>query len=304
MPLWRVLYVSNLLLFWLFIEIYNIFFICFCGIKKIQKYFIIYYFIVQGISSLVFLLRFFFSELGVTGGIANWGVFFSLLIKMGLIPFHNWMLKLVELLNFEDLFLFLVVIKIMPFFLIMNFFVSSNVINFFIILNLLISPVLMYFYNSLKKILVLSSVGRTSLIIFLIKISGKIFLFYFFLYYVFNFFIFFYIKILKLNVFYERKIFFDFNLFIIIFSIAGIPFILGFIIKWYMFYETLYEFSCFFIIIFYLMSVISSFFYFKLIFFFFNFLKFVNIQLFFRKKLEFFFLLSVYLLRVVFILSF
>nr|UQS80538.1 NADH dehydrogenase subunit 2 [Convexana sp. 1 JW-2022a] len=135
------------------------------------------YFIVQGLSSSLLLL-------GLMTLIMNYyllGNLFisiSLMIKVGVAPFHSWVLSVVEGLSYSCLFILLVFMKLVPLFMmsLMNF--SFMLMS---LLTMVVGSISGLIQNSIRKLLALSSVYNLGLIISCIY-EISIWLIYFFIY--------------------------------------------------------------------------------------------------------------------------
>nr|WNE90722.1 NADH dehydrogenase subunit 2 [Actornithophilus gracilis] len=100
-------------IFWVSLELMNFFFIPWLsyGEKLNMKVKVFNYFVIQGISSGLFLIGISLMEMG--------SVFFtlliiSMLIKLGAFPFHSWMLKVSEMMGFEKFTSMMTWVKLAP----------------------------------------------------------------------------------------------------------------------------------------------------------------------------------------------
>nr|YP_009992050.1 NADH dehydrogenase subunit 2 [Rhipicephalus appendiculatus]QNN85521.1 NADH dehydrogenase subunit 2 [Rhipicephalus appendiculatus] len=153
-------------IFWLMMEINMMSFIPILNNFKMKNYnAMITYFIVQSFSSSLFFisafqynlfnLNFFFNLINI-----------SILIKMGVIPFHFWMIMLSESLTYFSLFILLTIQKIMPLLIIEKFINTSLTILF--VLSSLTASILAMKYKMMKKILIFSSISHQGWILCLI----------------------------------------------------------------------------------------------------------------------------------------
>ena len=173
------------------------------------------YFIIQFIGSTMFLIRGIFDRRLL--------IFFSLRMKLLLVPFVFWILPCLNWIHNTTLIFLLTLQKIGPFFIIIRFIKISNFIFFFVIFNLIVSLFFIYKKNSVKIVMVFSSTIQLSIIITLLNINLSI-SFVFFLFYIISLFI-------ILILFYFNS--FSFKKSIAIFIIRGFPpFFLFFIKLW------------------------------------------------------------------------
>nr|YP_010835924.1 NADH dehydrogenase subunit 2 [Cunedda sp. 1 SJ-2023a]WGC89443.1 NADH dehydrogenase subunit 2 [Cunedda sp. 1 SJ-2023a] len=135
------------------------------------------YFIIQAISSSLLLL-------GVMMMIMNYNwlgnliIYLSLMIKIGVAPFHSWVLSVVEGLSYFCLFILLFMMKLVPLFI-------SSLMNISFMLVALITMIFGaisgLIQNSIRKLLALSSIYNLGLIISCIY-EVSIWVVYFFVY--------------------------------------------------------------------------------------------------------------------------
>nr|NP_008510.1 NADH dehydrogenase subunit 2 [Rhipicephalus sanguineus]O99817.1 RecName: Full=NADH-ubiquinone oxidoreductase chain 2; AltName: Full=NADH dehydrogenase subunit 2 [Rhipicephalus sanguineus]AAD05517.1 NADH dehydrogenase 2 [Rhipicephalus sanguineus] len=153
-------------IFWLMMEINMMSFIPIMNDFKMKNYnSMITYFIIQSFSSSLFFISSFQYSL------FNMELFFSLinisvLIKLGMIPFHFWLIMISESLTFYSLLILLTIQKIIPL-LIIEKFMNSLMIPLFIMSSLLASIMAMK-YKLIKQILIFSSISHQGWILCLI----------------------------------------------------------------------------------------------------------------------------------------
>ena len=85
----------------------------------------------------------------------------SLLIKIGIIPFHYWVLYVYENIQWKELLILASISKI----ILLNIFYTTNYnysITFFCVISVILSSILIINENKIKKILVWSSINNTS----------------------------------------------------------------------------------------------------------------------------------------------
>nr|YP_010736910.1 NADH dehydrogenase subunit 2 [Idioscopus ventrispinus]WEP24797.1 NADH dehydrogenase subunit 2 [Idioscopus ventrispinus] len=120
------------------------------------------YFIVQSMSSSIFIL-------GVILMMLNYDFYYkmiimlSMMLKMGVAPFHAWIISLIEGLNYMMMFNLLTIMKIVPMMVIINMNLNLNLI---IIYTLIVGAISGLTQNSMSKILTYSSIFNMGFMIY------------------------------------------------------------------------------------------------------------------------------------------
>nr|ALO70768.1 NADH deshydrogenase subunit 2 [Nudobius lentus] len=199
------------------------------------------YFIVQALASTIFL----FSLIMIS---SNFILFIdsimilmlnsSLLMKMGMAPFHFWFPEVMEGLTWMNCLLVLTWQKITPMILIMYNLNFSLFLFFTIMFSILISSIMGINQISLRKILTFSSINHIAWMISSMFYIDMIWFYYFLIYSIIsiNIILIFYLN----NIFFVKQLFSSFNknfmikfFFILNFlSLGGLPPFLGFFPKW------------------------------------------------------------------------
>ena len=238
-------------------------------------------------------------------------IFLSLIIKLGLFPFHNWLLDLYNGFNFNLIFIMFILQKPILFFLlfkiyaIFNFFILNSIINQIIILisilSIIIGSIGILLQSNLKKFLGYSSLVINSYLLLLL-LNNLFFFNIFFLVFIFiynlNNFLFFYSfqninlmsnkKIKNLieiyNLFYINK-YLTIIFIITLFSFLGLPPFSGFFSKYLILFILNLNNFLFLSIIILILNILSSFYYLRIIkllyinekyFYIFNSLEYIN----------------------------
>nr|YP_009992037.1 NADH dehydrogenase subunit 2 [Rhipicephalus decoloratus]QNN85508.1 NADH dehydrogenase subunit 2 [Rhipicephalus decoloratus] len=226
----------------------------------------IIYFVVQGFSSSLFFIsafqynlfqiNFFFFLINI-----------SILIKLGMIPFHFWLISISEMMNFNSILILLTIQKIIPL-LIFEKFMNNFLIPLFTISSLFASILAMK-YKLLKKILIFSSISHQGWILCLIAKNLKFWITYLLLYFFIIFNIVNFCNKNKINSFFdfikekikpEIKI----KMSMLMMSLGGMPPFMGFFMKIVSIY-LLMQMNLILIIILILSSLINLFFYMRMI---------------------------------------
>nr|YP_010736936.1 NADH dehydrogenase subunit 2 [Chinaocerus tubulatus]WEP24823.1 NADH dehydrogenase subunit 2 [Chinaocerus tubulatus] len=135
------------------------------------------YFIVQSMSSSIFILGVIFMLMGVS---MNYEmiIILSMVMKMGVAPFHTWVLSIIEGLNYTATFNLFTIMKMVPMMVIMKMNLNLNLI---IILTLIVGSLFGLNQNSIRKILAYSSIFNMGFMIYSTK-NLSLWLLYFLIY--------------------------------------------------------------------------------------------------------------------------
>lgn len=227
------------------------------------------YFLIQAFASIILLIFLINKNLLFLNN-NNLLIIIPLLIKLRLIPFHLWLPSIIEGLNWFSCLLIMTWQKITPLIIISYLNLDKNII--FLIVLISINSIFGLNQNSIRKILAISSINNSTWILFAILINENLWINYFLIYSILNFLI---IKILKnYNInyinqlkFFNLNFFFKLNILILIFSIMGLPPIIGFLIKWILIKTLIYNKIYFIIIILIILTILNLIFYIKITYF-------------------------------------
>nr|WRQ18238.1 NADH dehydrogenase subunit 2 [Multinervis sp.] len=112
------------------------------------------YFIIQSVSSSVMMLGILLmiSQKDMS---LNQLIVYSIMLKIGVAPLHNWIIQISESLNWLNLFFMLTILKIAP----LNSLTYLNLkLNFYVISSLMLGSTLAMNQNSVRKLLTYSSI--------------------------------------------------------------------------------------------------------------------------------------------------
>lgn len=227
------------------------------------------YFLIQAFASIL-LLTFLINKNFFFINNRNILIIIPLLIKLRLIPFHLWLPSIIEGLNWISCLLIITWQKISPLIIISYLNINKNLI--FLITLISLNSIFGLNQNSIRKILAISSINNSTWILFAILLNNKLWINYFLIYSILNFLI---IKILNnYNInyinqikFFNLNFFFKLNILILIFSIIGLPPIIGFLIKWILIKNLIYNNIYLIIIILIILTILNLFFYIKISYF-------------------------------------
>nr|AML26031.1 NADH dehydrogenase subunit 2 [Staphylinidae sp. BMNH 1274245] len=162
----------------------------------------------------------------------------SLLMKMGMAPFHFWFPEVIEGLNWNNSFILLTWQKITPMVLVMYNMNFQYFFSMIIIMGMLISGILGINQISLRKILAYSSINHMSWMISAMFFSETIWFYYFIIYMILTINIWFMFKIFNIYYYNQMIIFLKNNIFLKMMfswnflSLGGLPPFIGFFSKW------------------------------------------------------------------------
>nr|QZZ18232.1 NADH dehydrogenase subunit 2 [Alebroides salicis] len=224
------------------------------------------YFIIQSISSSLFMLSFLFILMNVDIN-SELMLIISLMIKMGVSPFHTWVLNVIEGLSFKSMFLLLTFLKLPPL-CILSY--TSGYLFYFVVLTLIMSSIFGLNQNSFRKIIGYSSIFNMGFILSCMNIN-QVWLFYLFFYSSVILMLIFMLVNLNMN-YLNQFIMNDFSplskfiLLMSLLSMGGMPPLMGFMIKLVVL-EILLFMNFFFLCLFMILtSLLVMFFYIRITF--------------------------------------
>nr|NP_945214.1 NADH dehydrogenase subunit 2 [Haemaphysalis flava]UNO53819.1 NADH dehydrogenase subunit 2 [Haemaphysalis flava]UXX50237.1 NADH dehydrogenase subunit 2 [Haemaphysalis flava]BAD03983.1 NADH dehydrogenase 2 [Haemaphysalis flava] len=280
-------------IYWIMMEMNMMMFIPIMKYNKLENCnSMISYFIVQSFSSILFFMSASMIHM-------NYSYFMeiliniSVLIKLGMIPFHFWLISISEVLDYNSFLLILTIQKIIPLFILFK--MKTEISLFISILSLMMSSIMIFNLKMLKKILIFSSISHLSWMIILMFILSNFWISYMIIYFLMINSIVNFLKknmIMSLNGLTSNKISVNEKISIIIsmMSLGGMPPLLGFVIK-FIAITLIIKYSMILMMILIMSSLINIFIYIRMIMpvlltfnktnFSFNFLK-VKINSFFK----------------------
>nr|UVU30554.1 NADH deshydrogenase subunit 2 [Euceros serricornis] len=231
---------------WFFLELNTISFMILMSYLNKDTDCTFKYFLIQVVSSSILMLSLMFF-INLTDLNLNYfmKILFnlSLLMKLGMVPFHSWYLHLIKKLNWLMYFLLTVNQKFLPL-LMLSYLYEEKILILVSLLTLLVT--LLFSLNSfdLRLILGYSSFNHLTWVIMMIMLDSNMWLTYFMFYFFINLNIILYLNYYKIykmnNLFFFNsilKFFFIFS----IFTLMGFPFTSGFFIK--VNYMEIFEFN-------------------------------------------------------------
>nr|YP_010128474.1 NADH dehydrogenase subunit 2 [Aleyrodes shizuokensis]QPO06184.1 NADH dehydrogenase subunit 2 [Aleyrodes shizuokensis] len=263
---------NNWLIMWFIMEIMFLFFV---GVTSLNLGYnsvelIMKYYIVQIFFSIILLGVMIFSMFNMLL-LMNMLMFFLMLFKLGLFPFHFWLIMIVGKMGWLSFYLMSSLLKIMPILMIYYMLEILNY-NMLILVSVVIGSMMGINNTLIQKLMSYSSMIHLCWLLVALNFSIIFFEYYFcsYLYmlatvcYLFN----------LVNVYYINQstilmgsLFYKFMIFFLVLSLAGFPPFMGFISKWIIMYLMILlnlKFLFFFMLFF---SVFSIYFYLQLFFY-------------------------------------
>nr|YP_010363551.1 NADH dehydrogenase subunit 2 [Atkinsoniella wui]UNZ12652.1 NADH dehydrogenase subunit 2 [Atkinsoniella wui] len=218
------------------------------------------YFIIQGMSSSILMFGIMFMMMMVKFSIFILSI--SLMLKIGMAPFHNWVLSVVEGINYKSIFILLSLMKISPLMILSYINITMWIA---VILSLVVGATLGINQNSMRKILAYSSIYNLGFTCSCMN-EMSLWLLYMMIYSFMLICIILLIK--KMNIYYLNQIMInEFNLsnkicfWLMMMSFGGVPPMLGFMSKLMLFEFMILNNQMFVLMIMLLSSLIVMFYY-------------------------------------------
>lgn len=224
---------TNIIIIWFIIEINNFIFITLILIKINNKKLIFLYFVIQILASFIFIFSL-ISNLIISKELNNILLTLALIIKLGVPPFHLWMIAIVKSINWILLFLALTLQKLIPFNVLYLQNINYVIFILIIIIRIIIPSVKIFTIINLKILLTYSSINQTGWMARLIFIKHPLWIIYICIYTIIIGSISFIMHRSKISIKFYQIRFKNFNLMltILIINIAGLPPLTFFIFKW------------------------------------------------------------------------
>nr|QSL98472.1 NADH dehydrogenase subunit 2 [Mileewa alara] len=224
------------------------------------------YFIVQSISSSLLVMS--IMLMMMTKMHYNFLFLISLVMKMGIAPFHNWVLSIISSLNYQMVFILFTIMKVTPL-VMMSYLNEYN--DLFIFISLIIGSIFSLNQNNIRKLMAYSSIYNMSYIMSSINMNS-IWMTYLMIYSIILMLLL--AMFLKLKINYinqlsmnEFSLIIKTNLWISMLSLGGMPPLLGFLPKLIIFQMMILKKMFFLLVIMTLTSLIMMFFYMRMVFF-------------------------------------
>nr|YP_010878947.1 NADH dehydrogenase subunit 2 [Batracomorphus curvatus]WHE42599.1 NADH dehydrogenase subunit 2 [Batracomorphus curvatus] len=221
---------NSMIMIWIMIEMSNMSFIPLMMSKKMKNSeSIMKFFIIQSLTSMILI---FSMMMNLMENNLMMMMLLSLIMKMGGAPFQAWMISMIEGIKFEIMFIMFTVMKLAPLNLISIINLNMNMI---IIISLIIPTIMIINQTMTKKMLAYSSIINLSMM--LILTSNTKMWTYFMINYLFIMYLITIelknnkIKFINQMMFNSKTKFSKMNMAISMFSLGGMPPLLGFFNK-------------------------------------------------------------------------
>nr|WRK67389.1 NADH dehydrogenase subunit 2 [Pentidionis agamae] len=221
---------NSWVMIWVFLEISSISFISLMKMKQDNEGSMIY-FLAQSLGSFLIIMSMIKSSMFLMNIMSEKVMMnMGLMIKLGLMPFHQWFVKMGSMISMDNLFLLSSIQKMAPLLLIsMNF---STTMTIMILTSMIMSVIIQMMQTSMKKLLIFSSIFQNSPIMMSFMLNTKMAMLYFMLYTTTLFMV---IKEMKKNM--TNSLNHQTNktsltMMLNVSSMAGMPPLMGFIPKW------------------------------------------------------------------------
>nr|ATC73008.1 NADH dehydrogenase subunit 2 [Balclutha sp. EMHAU-2015-Zz052711] len=234
--------------------------------KALSSESMIKYYIVQSVASTLMLLSVSVMLIGVS--MMNLLLTMSMLIKIGASPFHNWLMMIIETMNFYEIWILLTLMKMPP--LSILFQINIKLVTVSVILGMILGSIMCLNQTSIRKTLGYSSIFNISLVLSII--SNFNFMIIFMLIYSFMLLMFIFILMkFKINfinqmVFNEVNLMMKINLWINMLSMGGFPPLMGFLMKLIVIQFMIFNNEYFLLTIMMFTSIVVMLFYMRLMF--------------------------------------
>nr|YP_010554750.1 NADH dehydrogenase subunit 2 [Macrostemum radiatum]UYO79396.1 NADH dehydrogenase subunit 2 [Macrostemum radiatum] len=225
---------------WISLEINLMFFIPLIHVKNnsLNNEFLMKFFFIQLVTSITLIISIMFMNLSSSSYFNNFTLIFNLtmLMKMGVAPFHLWMIQIIEYLSWMSFLIIMTWQKIAPL-IMMSYLINYNLIMVFILINCLIGSFMGFNQLYMRKMLFFSSIHNMGWLLSTLILNLNIWLIFFSIYT--------FTMIILITSIYSINInnmnqLFNFNLknikyiniIILLLSLSGLPPLIGFFPKW------------------------------------------------------------------------
>nr|UEP15894.1 NADH dehydrogenase subunit 2 [Dolichoderus sibiricus] len=226
------LFMNDIMNIWFMMEINNFMFISYLSYSMKNKKMIFFYFTIQIIPSLMLILMIIMSSLLITKSNLEMSLLYiSLMIKLGIPPFHFWMPMISMYMSWMNLFFLLTIQKIIPFSILSIMNDKNSIMLIMVTLSSIIPPIMMMTQLKFKLLLTYSSINQSSWMIMLIFMKNIFWVVYMINYTIITMLIFYFINFYKMSFNY---LYLNFNMIMLMMmlNMAGMPPFSFFMFKW------------------------------------------------------------------------
>lgn len=225
------------------------------------------YFLIQILASFIFIYSMIINPIIIKIHL-NILLTSSLIIKLGVPPFHLWIIIIIKSINWMLLFIILTLQKLIPLNVLCISLLNPIIFLIIIIIRIIVPSVIIFNTINIKSLIGYSSINQTGWITILIFIKHPIWIIYIFIYIIIIITISFILSRSKISTIFYQTVFKNFNLIltILMINIAGLPPLTFFIFKWTSAFLIITQSNLIFIIICIMInSLIITFIYIKII---------------------------------------
>nr|YP_009735153.1 NADH dehydrogenase subunit 2 [Acropyga myops]QBG38639.1 NADH dehydrogenase subunit 2 [Acropyga myops] len=231
------LFIQDFLMIWFLMEINNFLFISYMCLKLNNKKSIFLYYMIQIIASLMLIFPMIMNNFFMINmNFLMINFYFSMMLKLGIPPFHMWMPIIAMQSNWNIIFIFLSIQKIIPFYILSLIKIMSLIFYYLILSSNFISMIKMINSLNLKNLLTYSSINQTSWMLFIIFLKNSFWLLYMIIYSLILFILMYFFYFYKFSMtFMLNKNFsmnFNFMYLLMIMNLASMPPLSFFLFKW------------------------------------------------------------------------
>nr|AKM70157.1 NADH dehydrogenase subunit 2 [Eucallipterus tiliae] len=227
------------------------------------------YFLIQALASILLLFMLINKNIFYNNKI-NLLIILPLLIKLSMMPFHLWLPSMIEGLNWMSCLLMMTWQKISPMIMISYLIINKTLIMMMILISM--NSIMGMNQNSIRKILAFSSINNSSWMLIAIIMNENLWLNYFLIYSILNLLIMLIFNKFNINYlnpikFFNLNFFFKLNLLMLIFSIMGLPPMMGFLMKWMLIKNLIYNKMFLILTLLITLAIMNLYFYIKISYF-------------------------------------
>nr|BCR02905.1 NADH dehydrogenase subunit 2 [Riccardoella tokyoensis] len=236
---------NSFMMMWIMLEINSMSFIFLSSTEKsnkIKKENFIFMYIIQSISSMMIIIYIMNTnnlQLSMNNS-SSMILLTALLMKMNMFPFHKWSIIIMKIMSLKNFMIYSSWQKIAPIFLLMKF-NNLSMMMIMLMINAMIMTMLQFNMKMMKMLLIYSSMIHSSWMLMPIKFNSMNSMMYLIIYSMILMTLIMAMKKMNMWIFsmYFNNSFF--TMMVMILSLAGIPPLTGFLLKWIMF-NSLIEF--------------------------------------------------------------
>nr|YP_010279284.1 NADH dehydrogenase subunit 2 [Tetrapedia diversipes]UKG21053.1 NADH dehydrogenase subunit 2 [Tetrapedia diversipes] len=178
--------INNIYIKWFLIEINSIMTIMIIN-EKINKMPSIIYFFMSIFTSLLILMMLImisFNYMPNYNYMFNFIIQMNLLAKLGIFPFHYWMINIYKMLSWNQIFYLSTWSKFIPLMFYWSITNLNNLTIFILLINMMFMSSWAFKLNNLKMIIACSSINQTSMLLLLLNFNFNTFIYYMIFYYI------------------------------------------------------------------------------------------------------------------------